>query len=684
MQELIYDLLKNRISDLKDELKDDDVWGRYFTEVTTFITDVIKVYESVKAGLYVKLSVSDKKTFIDRLYRNILPEVYGKSFLDPDVAVTHFGVDTGRVLSAIYAELVSMISYAYEADTYSLVIRLGLFLELYGAYEVQKSEGGEIGAEEILAIYKDYAFDHSKDMTDHSAESLYSKDNGVAGRIIESADLTDTSYLYDYGEYISDNELKMAEYLALLSEEDIESMALVYVSGYIKGFEVTGKDVSIKNLTEVRYCLGFERVVKKAVELFKKNGLDVSLRRSESSFAAGRKLIKVGYYATVPNKQFEADHENDKVLFFDKRMLEHRLTCFKNSLEERKMQTSGFGGPAVIEVFGEKPTELSVKQSVIKPDDEMNKLFAEYAVRSVDILNEYVKGQERSFTIIAFPTPAIGKDFEAIFKETVRLNTLDYTLYRNIQQTMIDSLDKADYVKVEGRNGNETDIKINLWKLKEPAKETIFENCVADVNIPVGEVFTSPVLKGSEGILHVKRVYLNEMPFKDLRIKFRDGMVTEYSCENYPDKKDNEEYIKKYLLFSHGTLPIGEFAIGTNTTAYMMMKRYGLESVMPILIAEKTGPHFALGDTCYSHEEDMITYNPDGKAIVARENSISAKRFDEPTEAYFGCHTDITIEYDELGRLYGVSTSGEEIDIIRDGRFVLKGTEELNKELDNE
>lgn len=684
MQELIYDLLKNRISDLKDELKGDDAWGCYFTEVTAFITDVIEVYESVKTGLYDKLPTAEKKAFIDRLYRNIVPAGYDKSFLNPDVATAHFGTDIGRVLSAIYAELVSMISYAYESDIYSLVIRLGLFLELYGAYEAEKLDGNEMAAEEILAIYKDYAFDHSKDMTDHSAESLYCKDNGVAGRIIENADLTDTSYLYDYGEYISDNEIKTAEYLASLPTEDIESMASVYVEGYIKGFEVTGKDVSIKNLTEVRYCLGFERVVKKAAELFKNHGLDVSLRRSEPSFVAGRKLVKVGYFSTIANKQFEADHENDRVLFFDKKMLEHRLTCFKNSLEERKIQTSGFGGPAVIEVFGEKPTELAVKQSVIKPDDEMNKLFAEYTVRSVDILNEYVKGEERSFTIIAFPTPAIGKDFEAIFKETVRLNTLDYTLYRDIQQTITDSLDKADYVKVEGRNGNETDLKINLWKLKDPAKETIFENCVADVNIPVGEVFTSPVLEGSEGLLHVKNVYLNEMPFKDLRLRFKDGKVTDYSCENYPDKKDNEEYIRKYLLFSHKTLPIGEFAIGTNTTAYMMMKRYNLERVMPILIAEKTGPHFALGDTCYSHEEDMVTYNPDGKAIVARENSISAQRNDKPTEAYFGCHTDITIEYDELDRLYGVSASGEEINIIRDGRFVLKGTEELNKELDNE
>ena len=27
---------------------------------------------------------------------------------------------------------------------------------------------------------------------------------------------------------------------------------------------------------------------------------------------------------------------------------------------------------------------------------------------------------------------------------------------------------------------------VELYRLKDPAKETIFENCVADVNIPVG------------------------------------------------------------------------------------------------------------------------------------------------------------------------------------------------------
>ena len=41
---------------------------------------------------------------------------------------------------------------------------------------------------------------------------------------------------------------------------------------------------------------------------------------------------------------------------------------------------------------------------------------------------------------------------------------------------------------------------------------------------------------------------------------------------------------------------------------------------MPILIAEKMGPHFAVGDTCYSWQEDTPVYNPDGKEIIARDN----------------------------------------------------------------
>ena len=113
-----------------------------------------------------------------------------------------------------------------------------------------------------------------------------------------------------------------------------------------------------------------------------------------------------------------------------------------------------------------------------------------------------------------------------------------------------------------------------------------------------------------------------------------------------------------------------------------MARVYDIAAKMPILIAEKTGPHFAVGDTCYTYDEDNMTYNPDGKAIIARDNSVSIRRKEDISKAYFNCHTDITIPYDELGAITVIRHDGSTCDIIRDGRFVLEGVEELNKPLD--
>ncbi len=49
-----------------------------------------------------------------------------------------------------------------------------------------------------------------------------------------------------------------------------------------------------------------------------------------------------------------------------------------------------------------------------------------------------------------------------------------------------------------------------------------------------------------------------------------------------------------------------------------MANQYDIVSKLPILIVEKMGPHFAVGDTCYSRAEDVTVYNPDGKEIISK------------------------------------------------------------------
>ena len=198
----------------------------------------------------------------------------------------------------------------------------------------------------------------------------------------------------------------------------------------------------------------------------------------------------------------------------------------------------------------------------------------------------------------------------------------------------------------------------------------------------MGKCLASPQLTGTEGVLHVSRVFLNELEYRGfLSLTFQDGFVTDYDCSNFESREENRKYIRDNVLFHHERLPLGEFAIGTNTTAFVAARKFGIEDKLPILIAEKTGPHFAVGDTCYSHAEDVAVYNPDGKEIIARDNECSIKRKKKDPGAYFNCHTDITIPYNELGDIIVHTNNGTSVKIIENGYFVLPGTEELNKAL---
>ena len=392
--------------------------------------------------------------------------------------------------------------------------------------------------------------------------------------------------------------------------------------------------------------------------------------------------MRVGYTGGVANPQYDYDHRQDSALFLDGDFVQRKLRAMQTSYEKYRELAEVHGGPACIDTFGENPFSPISKPEAYALSETQQKLQTELDNESGQIVNRYIKGNERSFTIIAYPVPEIGGNYEEIFREIVKINTLDYHLYQEIQQTIINTLDTCEWVEVKGRGDNETDLLIHLHELTDPKKQTNFENCVADVNIPVGEVFTSPQLAGTGGILHVKKVYLNGLQFRDLKLVFDCGQVIDYTCSNFKTEEENRKYIEDNILHHHPKIPMGEFAIGTNTTAYVMAKKFGIEDKLPILIAEKMGPHFALGDTCYSHAEEVTCYNPDGKEIVAKDNEVSLLRKTDPGRAYFNCHTDITIPYEELGELTAVCRDKSRVPIIRQGHFVLPGLEELNRPLE--
>ena len=677
MMKLRYELAISRIREMMDEETVEEKFRDYFRTVGKFILLIDETNRKLKDGSFEKYSMEELKAWNTKLYEDILADTYNISYGNPAYAVEKLGAEYGSVLSALYAEIRGAISYVYEQNVEYLDILFELFIEVYNQFE------GEPSIKNIKDTIYWYASDYCDVFVADRIIDQVDANRSFAADIIRQSDLTDLRYLYSFGEYISDSELRTARHLLELDESVIVKMADVYTEGYRIGFVNTGKDLSKKKTVNIRYVLGFERVVKKAIENFEKMGLSPVIYRSGVSMLTKRQHLKIGYYGAIANKQYEYDHRDDQALFLDKKFVERKLEVMQTTYERCKDLASVFAGPACIEMFGEEPFVPEVKEEVLTLSEKQRELSVSFDSRQSQMVNNYIPGDERSFTIIAYPVPEIGDKYEEIFDEIIRINTLDAKVYEKVQQTLIDALDQGTCVRILGGNGNHTDLTIQLHPLNDREKETIFENCVADVNIPVGEVFTSPVLEGTNGVLHVSKVYLNELQYQDLEITFANGMIADYNCKNFERELENKEYIQEHVLHRHATLPLGEFAIGTNTTAYVAAKKYGIEDKMPILIAEKMGPHFAVGDTCYSWSEDIQVYNPNGKEIIARDNSVSILRKEDVSKAYYHCHTDITIPYEELKSITVITKDGKEILLIENGEFVLSGTEILNEPLKN-
>ncbi|MCQ2522217.1 MAG: aminopeptidase [Lachnospiraceae bacterium] len=686
-----YALAKERISEIADQNEMDAVWGDYFLRNGSLLLRLCQIYEGVKAEC---ISDGEYRLLNQKVYEDILPENYEHSFCNPTYCVQKFAgllVEKpdeanvgGQLLAAYSAEFRGAIGASYRGELLPLLIRMELFLGLFSLVRDALTENRQPEVTYLREQLYWYVSDYAEDMSEIRVAEMVDPALDFASKIIEGNDLSKTDYLYKYGAYITRTEEEIATFIASMEEEKVECIASTFSEGYRIGFELTGKDLSKKTTVNVRYPLGFERIIKASMKKFEDMGLKNVLYASEHSLFRKYMASPVGYFGAIPNKQFIDDHKEDDALLLDGQLVTRKLECLEKAFETYKEQARGHAGPAVMELFGEEPFSPITCQEKPAYSDEQQKLTVRLAGKSGQLTNTYIPGEERSFTIIAFPSPAIGKDFAEIFAETVKINTLDYMKYRQIQQTMIDALDAAAAVHLKGADGNDTDITVSLIETKDAAKETKFENCVADVNIPVGEVFTSPVLKGTTGTIHVSRVFLNELEYKNLHVHLVDGFVSSYALSNFDDEAVCQKYFKDNVLYHHDTLPVGEFAIGTNTAAYVMARKYGIESRLPILIAEKTGPHFALGDTCYSHAEDVKVYNPDGKEIIARDNEVSSRRKDDPENAYYNCHTDITIPYDELAYIDAVHADGSSVRILENGRFVLPGTEALNDAFNEE
>lgn len=155
----------------------------------------------------------------------------------------------------------------------------------------------------------------------------------------------------------------------------------------------------------------------------------------------------------------------------------------------------------------------------------------------------YIKGDERSFTIIAYPVPEIGGDYEEIFRQIVKINTLDYQLYQKIQQTLNDTLDTTEWVSVKEERMKQ--ISGYICTLLQTRRSSQFrELCSGCKYSPLAKCLLRSFPE--QTVFFIKQVYLEGLQFRrsgSLNLKM-EKIVSAYSCGILKMKKRIKNILK--------------------------------------------------------------------------------------------------------------------------------------------
>ena len=187
---------------------------------------------------------------------------------------------------------------------------------------------------------------------------------------------------------------------------------------------------------------------------------------------------------------------------------------------------------------------------------------------------------------VACPFPIIAQAQEAnmsideyedfVYKSCLTDKKYPLKEWKNIhknQKKICEFLNKTSEIHIVGED---TDLTLNV-------KGRNWVNCSGKLNMPDGEVYTSPIEDSANGkIRFTFPGILTGREVKDIKLTFKDGKVVKASA----DKGDE---LLQQILKINGADHIGEIGIGTN---------YGItEFTKNILFDEKMGGtmHMALG-----------------------------------------------------------------------------------------
>jgi len=237
------------------------------------------------------------------------------------------------------------------------------------------------------------------------------------------------------------------------------------------------------------------------------------------------------------------------------------------------------------------------------------------------------------WTVLRYPSfsmaQSAGKSLESFEDFYFNVCNLDYAKMSKAMDKIVDLMQRTDKVHIIGPG---TDLNFSIKGI--PAIKLD-----GKINVPDGEIYTSPVRDSVNGMItyNCPSVYQG-VTFENVCLQFKEGKIISATAGNNTDR------LNKILDTDEGARYIGEFAFGVNP--------YINKPILDILFDEKISGSFHL--------------TPGRAYKNAFNGNVSAIHWDL-----------ICIQTPEYG---GGSIYFDDLLIEKDGRFVIPGLECLNPE----
>ena len=197
-----YSLALERIREIPGEHFGNAEFEEYFASVAGFLLQIEETKTWLWEGGLTKAPLEELVQRNHALYEDIMPENYESSYANPAYAVEKLGEEFGAMLAFLYTEMRSLIGFVFEKRLEELVIRMELFTPQRPAKET------------IRQILYWFASDYADVAAQRRIYDMVVPEENFAADIIRNSDTDDVRYLFAYGEYVGENELEVARFMA--------------------------------------------------------------------------------------------------------------------------------------------------------------------------------------------------------------------------------------------------------------------------------------------------------------------------------------------------------------------------------------------------------------------------------------------------------------------------------------